>query len=79
VSGVAVGYHTLVATQYNANGTPKSGTPGRASFQVTASRAARASVVPSPLTTPLGLAGAGALATFALVVRRRRSPSASAA
>lgn len=34
-SSMAVGYHNLVATQKNANGTPKSGTPGRSSFQVT--------------------------------------------
>jgi hypothetical protein len=57
VSGVAVGYHTLVATQYNANGTPKSGTPGRASFQVTASRAATANATGRPSSGEIAVPG----------------------
>lgn len=36
---VAIGYHTLIATQFNTNGSPKSGTPGRASIEIVASGA----------------------------------------
>jgi hypothetical protein len=56
-SEVTVGYHTLVATQFNANGTPKSGTPGRASFQVTASRAATANATGRPSSGEIAVPG----------------------
>lgn len=39
-AGVAIGYHTLIATQYTTSGAPKSGTPGRASFKVVPAAAA---------------------------------------
>lgn len=42
-AGTAVGYHTLIATQNNSSGVPASGTPGRASFNVTAASSSAAS------------------------------------
>lgn len=44
-AGTALGYYTLIATQYQSDGvTPTSGTPGRARIQVTSSGAAEPAV-----------------------------------
>ncbi len=74
-AGTSVGYHTVLITQ-TVNGVPRSGSPGRASFQVTSGAASSASVLdPSVLVTPIGLAG---LALLAGVSRRRRSAAETA-
>ena len=73
--GTSVGYHTVLITQ-TVNGVPRSGSPGRASFQVTSGAASSASILePSVLVTPIGLAG---LALLVGVSRRRRSAAESA-
>lgn len=60
---ISPGYYTLLATQTNANGTPKSGTPGRTSLRIqgTARRGSGGAVV-SPWSTsnPSGPSGTGA-------------------
>ncbi len=74
-AGTSVGYHTVLITQ-TVNGVPRSGSPGRASFQVTSGAASSASVLdPSVLVTPIGLAG---LALLVGISRRRRSAIESA-
>ena len=68
--GTSVGYHTVLITQ-TVNGVPRSGSPGRASFQVTSGAASSASILePSVLVTPLGLAG---LVLLVGISRRRRT------
>ena len=69
------GYHVLIATQYTSPGVPCAGCPGRSSFNVTASSSASsASVLPSALTSPVGLAGVASLTALgaAAALRRRR-------
>lgn len=76
-SSMAVGYHTLIATQTR-NGVPVSGTPGRSSFQVTAGTAT-ASAGLSPVTTyglPMTIL---ATAGGAIVLLGRRRKQALAA
>jgi MYXO-CTERM domain-containing protein len=74
-AGTSVGYHTVLITQ-TVNGVPRSGSPGRASFQVTAGSASSASILdPSVLVAPAGLAG---LILLAGVSRRRRTAAESA-
>ena len=78
---VSTGSHALVATQYLANGAPKSGTPGRATFTVSYSGASAAHASASPLsvlTSPITLGGWALLAGIGLVrVVRRRAASAA--
>ncbi len=78
-AGTSPGYHTILATQTNASGTPSSGTPGRAVLQVTgttASATASSSSLPfGPLAPwPYGVAVVVALAGVSHLNRRRRSP-----
>lgn len=66
------GYHTLLATQ-TVNGVPKSGTPGRTSFQVTGTSASSsASADPSSLSTPVGLGALVLVGIVGLIISRRR-------
>lgn len=73
----SLGYHILIATQYNnTTGAPCTGCPGRASVKVVAPASAAASVgsglsAPWLPSTPLGLVGV-ALASLAVAVLRRR-------
>ena len=55
------GWHVLIATQFNANGTPKTGTPGRTSVRVQGSSASGAVAAPWGSSTPGGSAGGGSL------------------
>lgn len=73
------GYHSLIATQYNAAGAPVGGTPGRASFNVTSSATqdVTGGFTPSDLATPLGVAGLALSMTAYAVRRRRRATSAA--
>jgi hypothetical protein len=74
-AGTSVGFHTVLITQ-TVNGVPRSGSPGRASFQVTGGSASSASILdPSVLVAPAGLAG---LILLAGVSRRRRTAAESA-
>ena len=82
VPNSTTGYHTILITQkvLNSSGVwvDKSGTPGRASFQVTAGGTSSASSLdPSVLVTPMGLAG---LLLMVAVSRRprRRTESTTA-
>jgi LPXTG-motif cell wall-anchored protein len=77
----ATGGHVIVATQYSADGTPRAGTPGRASFNVTSAGVASASASPlSPiaLTSPIALAGFALLGAIGVVSRRRRRTASAA-
>lgn len=82
VPNSAPGYHTILITQKvlsNGVWVDKSGTPGRASFQVTTAGATSASSThfdPSVLVTPVGLAG---LLLMVAVSRRPRRRTESAA
>jgi LPXTG-motif cell wall-anchored protein len=68
----STGYHVLIATQ-SANGVPRAGTPGRASYQVTAGpAAASATTLPSGLASPLTLAGLVLMSLVGFLARRRR-------
>ncbi len=74
-AGTSVGFHTVLITQ-TVNGVPRSGSPGRASFQVTAGGSSSASVLdPSVLLAPAGLLG---LAVLAGVSRRTRRQAEAA-
>jgi hypothetical protein len=70
----SVGYHVLIATQYTSPGVPCAGCPGRSSFKVTGTSSSSASMLPSALTSPVGLAGVGLLTALgaAGALRRRR-------
>jgi len=53
-SGVSPGWYVLTATQFNANGTPKAGMPGRFAIRVQGASAAGAVVSPWSSTNPSG-------------------------
>ena len=55
---ISPGWYVVIATQFNANGTPKSGTPGRTSLRIqgTASRS-RAEASPWAAAPPAGSGG----------------------
>jgi hypothetical protein len=77
-AGTKVGYHTVIATQMLSNGNPVAGTPGRASFKVTAPSTSASSVAPTSWAqAPVALAGVG-LMVLSLVSARRRSARRSA-
>jgi hypothetical protein len=54
------GYHVIMATQNNANGTPKSGTPGRTTLQITGANKRHAEIAGAPWSqaNPPGTTGA---------------------
>jgi MYXO-CTERM domain-containing protein len=72
--GTSVGYHTVLITQ-TVNGVPRSGSPGRASFQVTSGASSASILEPSVLVGPVGLAG---LVLLVGISRRRRTAAESA-
>ncbi len=76
VPNTSVGYHTILITQKVLSGgvwVDKSGSPGRTSFQVTASGGSSqsTSLDPSVLVTPVGLAGLLLLVAVSRRPRRR--------
>lgn len=73
VPDMSKGFHTFLATQL-VNGVPKSGTPGRTSFEVTKATASASAGAfsPSSLATPVGLGALAVFTAMGLVVSRRR-------
>ncbi|HET7489530.1 MAG TPA: hypothetical protein VFJ85_16505 [Acidimicrobiales bacterium] len=80
-AGTSVGSHTIIVTQQNAsNGTPKSGSPGRASIDVTASGASASSAAAAPVPASSDTAATPAAAqTDTGAAAATAAPTASAA
>lgn len=78
-AGTARGTHTVLATQYNADGTPVAGTPGRASFKVTAAGTVAAASGSASIAhlTPVAVGLSLLLLLGVAVVRRRPSAQRS--
>lgn len=85
-ANTSLGYHILIATQYNAQGVPCTGCPGRTTIKVVSGSTSTAGAASSEVgfggalvANPLGLPGfALASAAVAVAIRRQRRRTALA-